>query len=140
MVCLYCGGETQVVNSRPQQKLKQVWRRRKCVVCGSIFTTSERIDLTKSLLIRKSNQKLEGFTREKLLLSIYTSLGHRKNAVSDSIAITETIVSRLLKSINQPIVDVETLIKLSHDVLRHFDTAASVHYNAYYPIKTNKPA
>lgn len=135
---MYCGGETQVVNSRPQQKLKQVWRRRKCIVCGSLFTTSERIDLTKTLLIRKSDQKLEGFTREKLLLSIYTSLGHRKNAVSDSIAITDTIVSRLLKSVNQPIVDVDNLIKLSYDVLRHFDKAASVHYNAYYPIKANK--
>ena len=138
MVCVYCGGETQVVNSRPQVKLMQVWRRRKCKSCGSIFSTSERIDLSGTLLIKKNDQTIEGFIREKLLLSIYRSLGHRKSAVSNSIAITNTIISKLLKNPSKPLIDRKQLIETSYEVLNHFDKAAAVHYSAYYPVKSDK--
>lgn len=138
MVCIYCGHETQVVNSRPQQKMLQVWRRRKCSNCGNLFTTTERIELSKSILIRKSNLKIESFIKEKLLFSIHRSLGHRSDPVSDSIAITDTICAKLLKNVKQPLVERQQIIKLVTDTLNHFDKVAAVHYGAYHPLADKK--
>lgn len=42
MTCPYCGSDTKVINSRPQED--SVWRRRKCVDCKARFSTTE-IDL-----------------------------------------------------------------------------------------------
>jgi transcriptional repressor NrdR len=134
MICLYCNGSTQVVNSRPQHKATQVWRRRKCEECGRLFSTNERIDLSKALMIRKSETEVEPFVREKLLLSIYRSVGHRKTAINDSTAITDTICSKLIKSSTSPIIEVEYLVKLVTNTLNTFDKPAGVHYKAYNPI------
>lgn len=58
MVCIYCSGETQVINSRPQKRLNNIWRRRKCTACEGIFTTSESPDLTSSLVVIKGGPGL----------------------------------------------------------------------------------
>jgi transcriptional repressor NrdR len=42
MTCPYCGSETKVVDSRPQED--SVYRRRMCVACKARFSTTE-IDL-----------------------------------------------------------------------------------------------
>ena len=42
MTCPYCGSETKVVDSRPQED--SVYRRRECVDCKARFSTTE-IDL-----------------------------------------------------------------------------------------------
>lgn len=136
MVCIYCGKATKVVNSRPQNKLKQVWRRRQCLNCKSLFTTTERIDLAKSLVLVKTDQKLEPFIKEKLLLSIFRSLGHRKSATSDAIAITDTVMAKLLKKLTSPLITPDTVIKQTSLVLSNFDQAANVHYLAYHPVKS----
>lgn len=134
MVCIYCDSKTQVVNSRSQQRLKQVWRRRKCVKCHNIFTTIEHINFSGSILIENKSGKTENFIKEKLLLSIYSSLGHRIDPLGDSIAITDTIVSNLLKTLKSPLISRDTLINTSVSVLNKFDKPAAVHYKAYYPL------
>jgi len=137
MVCIFCDGKTQVVNSRLQKKQQQVWRRRKCPNCKNIFTTIERIDYSSSLLIDKIDGKTEHFVKEKLLLSIYSSLGHRKDPVGDSIAITDTIIAKVLKTIKTPLISRNVLIGISTDVLNRFDKTAAVHYKAYHPLKSS---
>ena len=39
MNCEHCGGETQVINSRPQ--VTTIYRRRECLVCHKRFSTNE---------------------------------------------------------------------------------------------------
>ncbi len=134
MVCIYCGSKTNVVNSRGQTRLKQVWRRRKCPNCKNIITTIERINFSSSLLVSTKTGKVEEFLKEKLLLSIYDSLGHRKDAINDAVAITDTIMSNILKSLKTPLIDRSTLINTSVKVLTKFDKPAAVHYKAYYPV------
>jgi transcriptional regulator NrdR family protein len=116
-------------------RLKQIWRRRKCLNCHNIFSTIERINFSGSLIIENKSGKIEPFVKEKLLFSIYSSLGHRSDAVGDSIAITETIMSNLLKSLKSPLIKRNTIVETSVAVLNKFDKPASVHYKAYYPIK-----
>jgi transcriptional repressor NrdR len=132
MVCIYCSQPTRVVNSRKQKKLKQTWRRRKCTSCGSIFTTIEKVDLEKSLIIEHNSKSLEPFRKEKLLLSIYSSLGHRKTALNDSVYITDTIVSIILSNITGPSVNSSQIRDASLGVLTNFDKTAAVYYKAYY--------
>jgi transcriptional regulator NrdR family protein len=90
--------------------------------------------LSNSLLIRASDGKVNDFSRERLFLSVYRSLSHRKQPITDAAAITDTIIARLIEFTNGPIVEREDLIKQSYGVLSNFDKAAVVHYKAYYPI------
>lgn len=49
MICPNCGGETEVVDSRPRNDNTIVWRRRRCISCKHRFHTVER-DITDMLL------------------------------------------------------------------------------------------
>jgi transcriptional repressor NrdR len=73
MYCPYCyHPETDVTNSRVTKSNTQVWRRRKCLKCKSIFTTHEIIDLSHIVVIKKSG-KTQSFSRIKLYSGIYGS-------------------------------------------------------------------
>lgn len=71
MECPYCHSETtEVINSRPTKKNAQIWRRRKCLSCGEVFTTQEMVDLSHLVVIKKSG-KPEVFHSVKLFAGIY---------------------------------------------------------------------
>jgi transcriptional regulator NrdR family protein len=132
MICIYCGGNTQVTNSRHQKRLNQVWRRRACVECKAIFTTNERPDLEQALSLRR-NKALEPFSREVLLVSVYDSLKHRKSAVSDAVGLTTTIVSQLSPFITDATLERDVLATVAAEVLERFDPTAATIYRAFHP-------
>jgi transcriptional regulator NrdR family protein len=134
MVCLYCRGKTQVVNSRHQKRLNQTWRRRKCSSCSNIFSTTEKINYSTTLLITNKTGTISDFSKDKLLLSVYRSLGHRDDAINDAVALTDTIMSSIIKPLATPLVDTASIVKTTYLVLSNFDKAAAVHYRAYYPL------
>lgn len=133
MVCIYCGSETRVTNSRHQRRANQVWRRRMCTKCHAIFSTTECIDLYKTILLRRKTQ-LEPFSREKLLVSIYESLRHRKDALADATAICGTILGYLPPLIVDAIIDRDDLVAITTETLQRFDSAAATHYAAFHAI------
>ena len=135
MVCIYCGGETKVANSRLQKKTNQIWRRRLCLACGAIFTTEEQAVTDTSLLFIPKIGRSEPFLREKLLLSVYEALRHRKTAISDATALCDTIWQRLLPYIQSASLDRDHVVQVSSDVLKKFDQAAATTYLAYHPLK-----
>lgn len=132
MVCIYCGGKTEVVNSRPQKRANHIWRRRKCAVCGNVFTTIESTDLATSILVLNFGS-LRPFQRDKLLLSVYDCLRHRKDPVGDATALTATILHKLLDSIDRPTLTRSQIVTTVSSVLKNFDHAAHVQYLAYHP-------
>ena len=132
MVCMYCGGKTVVTNSRPQKRLRQTWRRRECTVCGAIFSTLEVADLASSLRVRSANGALQPFERDKLYVSIVAALGHRRDAVAASTAITATIIAKILKTAHEACVTQETIRGTTASTLEAFDTAGAVQYRAYH--------
>ena len=134
MVCIYCGAETSVVNSRPQKRLNKVWRRRNCSSCRAIFTSIESPALTESLMIADNSSKhtLRPFLRDKLLMSIYSSCRHRQESISDATALTDTVLSHLPAISQEAVVNRLELIKTVESVLKRFDTAAAVHYSAFH--------
>lgn len=80
-------------------------------------------------------QKLNGyepFLRDKLLLSVYDSLKHRKTAIEDATALIDTIWVQLLPHFSNGSIATEKIIKTIGPILERFDTAASVHYQAFH--------
>ena len=83
MECPYCHKPTTIVtNSRTTKINTQIWRRRKCLSCKSIFTTHESIDLSHILIMKKTG-KAQIFSSIKLYSGIFhastiTKIPHRE--------------------------------------------------------------
>lgn len=136
MVCPYCQHPTRVTNSRTQKRANSTWRRRRCQQCHTVFTTIEGIDFSKSLVVETARGSYEPFERDKLLLSIYDSLRHRKTAQTDATALTGTIITQLLRHKTAQL-HVTLIANTTYSVLQRFDAAASVHYRAFHPVRPN---
>jgi transcriptional repressor NrdR len=66
MKCPYCGHEEdRVLDSRPLEGASIIRRRRECQSCQKRFTTYERLEDV-PLMVIKSNERREPFSREKL--------------------------------------------------------------------------
>ncbi len=131
MVCIYCGSKTEVTNSRLQKRLNHTWRRRQCLKCHAIMTTSEQIDLEKTILVTRQG-RLEPFRRDILFVSVHDSLKHRKTAISDATGLTDTIISALYPEMTDAQVETNTISKTALKILKRFDKVAATHYQAFY--------
>lgn len=133
MVCIYCDSKakTAVVNSRVSARTGTTWRRRQCASCGSIITTREYVDYENALRVRKGNV-LEPFLRDRLLVSVYNSLSHRKTALNDATELTDTVINSLLKLQTNGVLEKTAVIDAVQQVLGRFDQAAATHYKAHH--------
>jgi transcriptional repressor NrdR len=132
MVCIQCGGETAVTNSRHQKRLNQVWRRRHCKNCGSVFTTEESASYGGSWAVQGRSGVLSPFSRDKLLLSLHRSLQHRESALNDASALADTIIKKLSSSIKEGRLESQQVKQAVQVALNRFDKPASVHYAAFH--------
>jgi transcriptional repressor NrdR len=133
MVCIYCYSGTQVINSRLQKRTNSIWRRRQCKVCKAVFTTGEAVSFDKQLTVSYSSGHVEPFSRDKLLLSVYDSLKHRKTALNDATALTDTIVSHLLRHTQNAALKRDVIVSEVNKILKRFDKVAATHYQAFHP-------
>ena len=107
-----------------------MWRRRRCVRCGAIFTSEERVEYGLSWLVY-THGDFKPFSRDKLLLSLYECCEHRPTALSDAQGLTETVMSKLptYRVDDTPNTLVHSDIgRLAHIALNRFDKAAAVRY------------
>lgn len=132
MVCIYCKSATAVVNSRSSKRQIATWRRRQCQKCKAVFTTWEKPDLTASLRIQKGTGSVEPFIRDRLLLSIHSSVSHRKNALADAQGLTDTIINALLALPQQGLLQIAEVKSLTKNTLKRFDNAAYTYYTAHH--------
>lgn len=131
MVCIYCQQDTRVVNSRHQKRTNRIWRRRTCLSCGTTFTTLESVDFSGSVTV-KSKKQLEAFQRDKLFMSIFDSLRHRKTALVDATALTDTVLSLLYPYMRDAELENFVIIEITVQVLSRFDKVAATHYSAFH--------
>lgn len=134
MVCIYCGNSTQVINSRLQKRPNQVWRRRKCLQCGAVFTTNEAVSYESVWRVHTTSGKLVPFNTNVLLLSIYKSLEHRPTALRDAEALTATIMERMRVLSQNGLIERTRLVETAQIIVSRFDKAAGVSYAAFHPI------
>ncbi|MCA9344238.1 hypothetical protein KC946_00210 [Candidatus Saccharibacteria bacterium] len=135
MVCIYCGSETEISNSRNQKKTNSKWRRRTCPHCQATLTTIETFDLSKAVSVR-SNKSYQPFSRDKLFISLFYSCKHLKKPELVAGGLTDTIISKLMPRISDATIDISEIIEVSADTLKHFNKAAHVYYLAYHPLQT----
>lgn len=140
MVCIYCGSNTNVTNSRLQKNCNQTWRRRKCDSCKAIATSIERFQLDNILIVTKRSQRSEPFNEDKLLISILKAVSHLPEPINSARALTSTSIASFTKSkpLN-PLISTKTIALHTAKVLKNFDAAASVKYLSFQtPLKSSK--
>lgn len=131
MVCVYCKQKTYVVNSRHFKKINITWRRRTCKNCQAIFSTKEWVDLGSSLRVSSSSGELTEFLRDKLFISVYLSLLHRKTALTDAMGLADTIIGKILTNTNKGLVNTTEIRQITSEVLGRFDKVSSTYYLAH---------
>lgn len=129
MVCVYCGGQTAVVNSRPQKRNNQVWRRRKCLRCAALITTIEVADYSTNLLVETSSG-FKPFLADKLYTEVLLAVEHRKNCYSEARELTNTIIKQLLSETGRPVFTSKQISAKTLQVLARFDKRAWHRYSA----------
>jgi transcriptional repressor NrdR len=132
MVCIYCGGGTKVTNSRLQRRNNQVWRRRRCLSCQSVFTTHEAIELQTALSVDQAG-RLSPFMPDLLLKELLEALAHRKDVYTASSEVLGTIVRKLLTLPQKPRYKPQDISKTTAGVLKRFDKRAYLRYFADHP-------
>jgi transcriptional repressor NrdR len=132
MVCTYCGSATQVNNSRHQRRVNNVWRRRKCLSCGNIFSTIEQVDYEKSWVVQYADSVEQPFMQDKLLISLYKTCQHRPSALPDALGLTATVMGGLQKIMQHGSVTSTAIATMAHGTLQRFDKAAATMYRAYH--------
>ena len=133
MVCIYCGKQTRVTNSRPQRRQASIWRRRLCAGCGAIFTTLERVDYSTSFGFKNDTSHIIPFDRDTLFVSLLEACKHRPNAIQDATALTDTVIAKLLAhSQARGLIARNELVATAAAALRRFDHTACTYYLAYH--------
>ncbi len=77
MRCPQCGArETRVVDSRDLDDSATVRRRRECAACSNRFTTYERVETARLVVVKRDGARQE-FDRDKLAVGIRKALTRR---------------------------------------------------------------
>lgn len=132
MICLYCGGETDVINSRLQRRSNQIWRRRRCQKCQAVFTTHETAELSGILRVDRLGV-LEPFLPDMLFSELLHTLQHRKDAYAASREASATITKRLLDLPTKPVFTPSQISTEAAKVLKRLDRRAYLRYLADHP-------
>jgi transcriptional repressor NrdR len=89
MNCPYCNYEDiRVVDSRPHEK--KIRRRRECARCKKRFTTYEVIEMP-ILMVRKKDNSIETFSRDKLMHGILNSIKKRPVSMEQITSVVDKV-------------------------------------------------
>jgi len=130
MICSICKkAETSVIDSRPAEDGTAIRRRRLCV-CGSRFTTFERIQFREIMVIKKNGRK-SSFDRDKLSKSVYISLKKRPIDTETTEKFISKI-SRSLEDLGQSEILSNTIGTMVMEGLKELDPVAYVRFASVY--------
>ena len=71
------------------------------------------------------------FSRDKLFISIYDSLQHRRGAILEADGLATTVISKLSPLVHNGIIKSSDIVTVTQVALNRFDSVASVHYEAF---------
>jgi len=93
------------------------------------------------LAVTNRTGKLSPFIKERLFLSIYKSCQHRKTAIEDAAALTDTAIAHILQHAVDGLILPTHIAAACLATLQKFDTAAAVQYEAYHSqtLRASKP-
>lgn len=131
MRCPFCSSDdTQVKDSRPSEDNTVIRRRRVCPVCGSRFTTFERVQLRDLVVVKKNGSKT-AFDRDKLGRSIQLAL-RKRNVDSEKVECVISGIQRKLESSGETEIPSVEIGEMVMDALYSLDRVAYVRFASVY--------
>lgn len=126
--------KTDVINSRKGKDGEEVWRRRQCLVCQEVFTTTERFSYD-SLFVVKRNLSRKRFVYEKLLASILNAIsaGKGRDQGDDAMLakrLTHESIQKLF-SLKSKYISTKDIMRATHAVLEKQDAFFALRYMMY---------
>ncbi len=130
MICPKCENKgTRVLDSRETDGQKAVRRRRECEACNHRFTTFERVESGKFLVIKKDGSR-ESYEREKIEKGIWKACQKRK--------VTHEQINKIIQELEEKWMNTgkEVPSKLIGegimDALRELDDVAYIRFASVY--------
>jgi transcriptional regulator NrdR family protein len=103
-------------------------------MCKATVTSVEEYDLSQTHRVQWPDGSLAPFLRDRLFLDVYQSLSHRKSALGDATALTDTIIQVCIATSHRGKINNSTIIDLVSSTLDKFDTAGAIYYRSHHPI------
>jgi transcriptional repressor NrdR len=131
MRCPHCDArESRVVDSRDLDDAATIRRRRECSACGTRFTTYERVEAARLIVVKRDGGR-EEFDRPKLAAGLRKALTRRP--VPDSAAETAAdAIEAELRSSGATEVPSERIGALAMDRLKELDQIAYIRFASVY--------
>lgn len=131
MKCPFCGfPETKVVDKRDSAGLDSTRRRRECLSCKKRFTTYERPDASRIVVVKKDG-RTEPFDRAKVLHGIVRACEKRPIAVSLMEKTADDIEAELRKGYSREVPSRE-IGNLVMKKLKKLDKVAYLRFASVY--------
>ncbi len=131
MRCPQCGErETRVVDSRDLDDSATIRRRRECAACATRFTTYERVEAARLVVVKRDGTRQE-FDRDKLASGLRKALTRRPVTAGAADAAADEIEAILRASgLNE--VPSSKVGALAMDQLRAIDQIAYIRFASVY--------
>jgi transcriptional repressor NrdR len=131
MRCPHCGTrETRVVDSRDLDDSATIRRRRECSACATRFTTYERVEAARLVIVKRDGARQE-FDREKLASGLRKALT-RRPVPDDAAERAADEIEAELRSQGATEVDSSRVGTLAQDKLRELDQIAYIRFASVY--------
>ncbi len=132
MKCPFCEtNDTRVIDSRPTEEGHAIRRRRECDHCGRRFTTYEKIEQARIMVVKKDGSR-EAFDRDKILRGIIKACEKRPVPITE----IERVVNEIERSIANNIAEKEVSSKVIGEAimeqLKELDEVAYVRFASVY--------
>jgi transcriptional repressor NrdR len=131
MRCPQCGArDTRVVDSRDLDDAATIRRRRECNACATRFTTYERVEAARLVVVKRDGTRQE-FDREKLASGLRKALTRRPVADGAADQAADQIEAEL-KSSGQSEIPSSRIGALAMEKLRGIDQIAYIRFASVY--------
>ena len=130
MNCPYCDStRSKVVDSRPSEDGATIRRRRECEdeACGERFTTYERVERARRLMVVKRDQTRVPFDSEKILRGLHAACGKRPIREETKEDLVNRIEDALHREFDREVPTAEIGRRVSHE-LRSLDAVAYIRF------------
>jgi transcriptional repressor NrdR len=134
MRCPFCDAEKeslQVIDSRTCEGGKAVRRRRKCLACAKRFTTYERVEQAKRLMVVKRDGRRVPWNKEKVISGLERACFKRPVPESELLRVADEVEEEAFGAHDREVST--TLIgEMVTDRLRRLDQVAYVRFASVY--------
>ncbi len=131
MRCPQCGSrDTRVVDSRDLDESATIRRRRECAACGTRFTTYERIEAPRLVVVKRDGSRQE-FDREKLVAGLRKALT-RRPVPDDAAERAADAIEAELRAGGLAEVPSSRIGELAQEQLRALDQIAYIRFASVY--------